>query len=1194
MPSPARMENPTFLRRRGPALARLTLLLGATLPVMTRAADDPRLRFIPGLTENFEDNGRGWPDLGQDARRESAIENGALRWRNHETGAWHVSTLTLPLAVNRPHELALDVLHRDGSHGPAGLLWGGLPDGTAHNLAVIDAAGRWQLLRREKRLEQRLADGDAGPLMAAGSPVRLSLRFLGPRSVLFINGVVAWVGDTPSGSGSVSGVAVGGGASAVFDNFIVRHVRADAAVLQEALTAYTAALHRRDQVFVTPPAQVAAGSEGWERDVAEMLGQQRYRDAAAVCRRVLATTPENPRAHSGLAWCSLHLGEIATAAHHAGAATSLDPLSLQAQRLALYVAAVQQAAPAVERGARYLALFDPRGTELPTLRADLALLAARGHAGAADAVLRRVEAQLPSAPEGFTAVALALNRAAAALVAGERETLTAAAREAVAAGERLPAADRHVVAWIEDVVGGYLARAGDAAAARPYLERAFTAFQRPDAVVQPYQRVNNAVSLALASLSVADFDRARELLAAAQPDAMALPAYANRLKADLLLALVQATATGAGDPAAERRWAAELAKVTGTGRDPWYHVHAWLARGGSYFSSRVPADVNEMKAAFEQAQALAERHDLPALAADAQAGLGTTYWKLGDKARAIQTYLAAAQREEQRRDFAAAEKLLNNLGALQVLEGDHAAAATTLRRAIALTETARATLSPADRIPFLASRASAYQFLVEALHRAGNPAELFEAMNAFRARVLAETLNLGTPPPAVSLADFQRRLTPDEAAVFYTLVGPAQVVIQVVTRDEARSVLRDGRAVLAPLKQRYLDRIHAQRPGYKPVARFMPAGDQTYAAGSAASQVTFEDFELLIELYRELITSRGVPPDVRAEVMPDIARALGEMLVDPVQPLIGRRRQVLLFPDRLLYFVPFEALPAPPARYWVERVGVRYVQSAPVWARLHERSYPADRHSFLGMGGALYAGMQEKAPPLNDPTRHVQLQLAAQRNVQAGASQREVYAALFGDHPMDYLPGSLAEVQALRTQFSDATVFTGEDMTENRIKAMAADGSLARFRIVHLATHGFAIPEIPELSGIAMTIRPLAEGGEDGYLTAPEIARLGMKADLAVLSACETGLGRIFNGEGVAGLTGSLLLGGANRALVSLWPVSDAGTMRFMRELYALTESEGVTYAEAVDRVKRRFIAGDFGPQFEDPIIWAPFVHYGR
>jgi CHAT domain-containing protein len=184
-------------------------------------------------------------------------------------------------------------------------------------------------------------------------------------------------------------------------------------------------------------------------------------------------------------------------------------------------------------------------------------------------------------------------------------------------------------------------------------------------------------------------------------------------------------------------------------------------------------------------------------------------------------------------------------------------------------------------------------------------------------------------------------------------------------------------------------------------------------------------------------------------------------------------------------------------------------------------------------------------------------------------------------------------VQALAKIFPKATVFTGTDMTENRIKEMVKDGSLRRYKIIHLATHGFALPEVPELSGVAMSIFPLAQGGEDGYLTAPEIARLGLQADIAVLSACQTGLGRIYGGEGVAGLTGALLMGGANRALVSLWPVSDAGTMYFMRDLYTLTTREGKSYDEAVNIVKRHFIEGAYGESFRDIHIWAPFIHYG-
>ncbi|MGB1032993.1 MAG: CHAT domain-containing protein, partial [Flavobacteriales bacterium] len=165
--------------------------------------------------------------------------------------------------------------------------------------------------------------------------------------------------------------------------------------------------------------------------------------------------------------------------------------------------------------------------------------------------------------------------------------------------------------------------------------------------------------------------------------------------------------------------------------------------------------------------------------------------------------------------------------------------------------------------------------------------------------------------------------------------------------------------------------------------------------------------------------------------------------------------------------------------------------------------------------------------------------------------------------------------------------------SETNIKALSKSGELQNYKVIHLATHGFSVPEIPELSGIAMCIFPDAQNGEDGYLTASEIAKLNMNADLVVLSACETALGKIYGGEGVAGLTQSILEGGANSTMVSLWPVNDAGTMYFMTGLYELTENQGKTYNEAINIMKRKFISGEFGDAFKDIQIWAPFVFFG-
>src|SRR5205085_3836357 len=118
------------------------------------------------------------------------------------------------------------------------------------------------------------------------------------------------------------------------------------------------------------------------------------------------------------------------------------------------------------------------------------------------------------------------------------------------------------------------------------------------------------------------------------------------------------------------------------------------------------------------------------------------------------------------------------------------------------------------------------------------------------------------------------------------------------------------------------------------------------------------------------------------------------------------------------------------------------------------------------------------------------------------------------------------------------------DFAANR--AAATDPALADYRYVHFATHGFLDSQHPELSGIMLSMFDERGQPQDGFLRAHEVFNLKLNADVVVLSASQTGLGKEVKGEGLVGLTRGFMYAGAPRVVVSLWSVNDAATAELM------------------------------------------------
>ncbi len=186
--------------------------------------------------------------------------------------------------------------------------------------------------------------------------------------------------------------------------------------------------------------------------------------------------------------------------------------------------------------------------------------------------------------------------------------------------------------------------------------------------------------------------------------------------------------------------------------------------------------------------------------------------------------------------------------------------------------------------------------------------------------------------------------------------------------------------------------------------------------------------------------------------------------------------------------------------------------------------------------------------------------------------------------PLSNLPGAAIEAQAI------AKFFGTQALTHSQATEITLKQQMPHARVIHLATHGLLEYGSPQTSGVqdAPGAIALAPGnGEDGLLTADEIQQLSLTAELVVLSACDTGLGQI-TGDGVIGLSRSLITAGAPSVIVSLWSVPDAPTADLMIEFYRQWRS-GLDKAQALRQAMLATME-----THPDPKDWAAFTLIGE
>ncbi|MFH1146747.1 MAG: tetratricopeptide repeat protein [Pseudomonadota bacterium] len=353
--------------------------------------------------------------------------------------------------------------------------------------------------------------------------------------------------------------------------------------------------------------------------------------------------------------------------------------------------------------------------------------------------------------------------------------------------------------------------------------------------------------------------------------------------------------------------------------------------------------------------------------------------------------------------------------------------------------------------------------------------------------------------------------------------------------------------------------------------------------------------------FKKSLGNRKTPPDVLAKQSNDLYR----LIFTPLTSALGKSRQIFLSPDGSLNLIPFEVLQDNEGRYLIETYTFHYVSAG---------------RDIAGFGMIKEKG--QKALLLGDPDFDLAAKLTTGEKERPLTRSRQMQGLSFSR-----LPGTKEEVEAIAALIghSVSDTYTGETASESLLMQRRSP------RILHLATHGFFLSdqdwssltdnksrgititaketpfakkpvriENPFLrSGLALAgaNRSLAqEGVTEGILTAEKILGLDLRGtDLVVLSACETGVGDVKNGEGVYGLRRAFTQAGAKSLVMSLWEVPDRETKELMVSFYKNLQAGKMNRAEALRQAalqQRQTVKSRYGN--DNPYYWGAFVFLGE
>jgi tetratricopeptide (TPR) repeat protein len=418
-----------------------------------------------------------------------------------------------------------------------------------------------------------------------------------------------------------------------------------------------------------------------------------------------------------------------------------------------------------------------------------------------------------------------------------------------------------------------------------------------------------------------------------------------------------------------------------------------------------------------------------------------------------------------------------------------------------------------------------------------------------------------TQPQMLTVAQIQVLLDADTTLLEYSL-GEERSYLWIITADTVKTRILPKRTEIEKVARRLLDVLSA------------------YYLPDAAHQFNIKDDQLDSRYWQE-------------------AAHLSLMVLGPAAPELKKKR-LLLVTEGALQYISFAGLPFPgaqgdvPARQPPAPLMLKYeiinLPSIAVLAALRQQTvhHLSDGASIAVFADPVFNAADPRVKPSPLPPSVLARRASQATSINLKRLIRSIRSA-DGRASLPRLPATRIEAEAILASAPPGSFLKALDFKASL--ATLKSPEIAPYKILHFATHGLLDGAHPELSAIVLSLVDEVGKAQNGFLRLHDIYNLTLPADLVVLSACNTALGKDVKGEGLIGMTRGFMYAGAARVVASLWKVDDDATAALMKSFYRQMLQEGQRPAAALRAAQIEMWNQKL---WRAPYFWAAFVFQGE